>query len=150
MRNILFLCTGNSARSIMAEAYMNKAGANGWSAYSAGSHPTGAPNPLALLTLEKYGLSDEAHDGAPRSKSWDEFARDDAPIMDVIVTVCDNAAGETCPIWPTSNGRAPLKLHWSFPDPAAANGTNEEKSAFFQKVFMSIRAKIDAFLNEQS
>ncbi len=147
--NILFLCTGNSARSIMAEAYMNQAGRNAWRAWSAGSKPTGAPNPLALETLAAHGIDP----GAARSKSWDEFAalnasRSDAPVMEAIVTVCDNAAGEACPAWPTRKGETPIKLHWSFPDPAAVEGTHAEKRAAFETVFADIRARIDAFLAE--
>ncbi len=146
MRTILFLCTGNSARSIMAEAYMNHAGANRWRAYSAGSIPTGAPNPFALETLRAHAIAMEA----PRSKSWDEFAADDAPIMDVIVTVCDNAAGEVCPVWPSRDNICPRKLHWSFPDPAAIEGGDDAKRAAFETVFADIRARIDAFLAEDS
>ncbi|GAB4517735.1 MAG: arsenate reductase ArsC [Amphiplicatus sp.] len=142
MKNILFLCTGNSARSIMAEAYMNYAAAERWRAYSAGSQPTGRPNPLALETLKAHGVPI----GAPRSKSWDEFARADAPVMDVIVTVCDNAAGETCPVWPTAGAKRPEKLHWSFPDPAAATGDGAARRAAFEKVFQAIRNRIDDFL----
>ncbi|MEM9618190.1 MAG: arsenate reductase ArsC [Pseudomonadota bacterium] len=148
MRNILFLCTGNSARSIMAEAYMNKAGAGGWRAFSAGSKPTGAPNPFALQTLRNHDIPlgpEPLH-----SKSWDEFANGDAPIMDVIVTVCDNAAGETCPIWPAKDGRRARNLHWSFPDPAAAKGEEEEKRTAFETVFASIRTHIDKFLRENA
>ncbi|MEQ1929991.1 MAG: arsenate reductase ArsC [Parvularculaceae bacterium] len=146
LRNILFLCTGNSARSIMAEAYMNHAGKAHWRAFSAGSAPTGRPNPLALETLRAQGVPR----GAPRSKSWSEFARDDAPVMDAIVTVCDNAAGETCPVWPGAAGAPPPKrLHWSFPDPAAATGTDEEKRAAFKTVFADIRIKIDGFLEAE-
>lgn len=142
-RNILFLCTGNSARSIMAESYMNHEGRGRWRAFSAGSHPTGTPNPLALATLSGHGITTEA----PRSKSWDEFAKEGAPVMDVVVTVCDNAAGEVCPIWPTrAGGAAPKKLHWSFPDPAAAKGSEAERRAAFEEVFAAIRAKIDAFI----
>ncbi|MEZ5893800.1 MAG: arsenate reductase ArsC [Parvularculaceae bacterium] len=143
-RNILFLCTGNSARSIMAEAYMNRAGRGRWRAFSAGSKPTGKPNPFALQTLAAHGI--EA--GAPRSKSWGEFAPPDAPLMDVVVTVCDNAAGETCPIWPHRKGVNPRKLHWSFPDPAAMGETDAERREAFEQVFADIRAKIDAFLTE--
>ncbi|MFN0022974.1 MAG: arsenate reductase ArsC [Parvularculaceae bacterium] len=142
---ILFLCTGNSARSIMAEAYLNAAGAPAWRAYSAGSKPAGRANPYAIETLAAHGL---AAPGA-RSKSWDEFAVEDAPVMDVVVTVCDNAAGEVCPIWPMRGGRAPRKLHWSFPDPAAATGSDDDKRAAFEAVFTDIRAHIDAFLAEQ-
>jgi arsenate reductase len=97
--------------------------------------------------LSAYGI--EA--GAPRSKSWDEFARAGAPVMDVVVTVCDNAAGETCPIWPAREGTPPKKLHWSFPDPAAATGSDEEKRAAFARVFAEIKTRIDRFLeNDQS
>lgn len=146
-KNILFLCTGNSARSIMAEAYMNHKGAPRWRAYSAGSKPTGKPNPFALETLAAHGITPDA----PRSKSWDEFAGAGAPHMDVVVTVCDNAAGETCPIWPVRpGGQAPAKLHWSFPDPAAAQGSDDEKRAAFQQVFSDIRARIDALLKESA
>ena len=120
MKTILFLCTGNSARSIMAEAYMNHMGKDapggGWRAYSAGSKPTGKPNPFALETLKAHGI--DLIEPA-RSKSWDEFAAEGAPALDVVVTVCDNAAAETCPVWPHKQGQAPLKLHWGFPDPTA-------------------------------
>jgi arsenate reductase len=145
MKKILFLCTGNSARSIMAEAYMNAKGAPFWRAYSAGSKPTGTPNPFAIETLSAYGTPAER----PRSKSWDEFAAPGAPAMDVIVTVCDNAAGEVCPIWPGKTGQAPQKLHWSFPDPAAAEGDDTARRAAFAAVFADIRARIDAFLTAQ-
>lgn len=146
MKTILFLCTGNSARSIMAEAYMNAAGAGRWRAFSAGSHPTGRPNPLALATLASHGI--EAR--APRSKSWDEFAGADAPQLDVVVTVCDNAAGEICPVFPARPGRPIRKLHWSFPDPAAVRGDDAEKRAAFEDVFQSIRSRIDAFLESEA
>lgn len=146
MKSILFLCTGNSARSIMAEAYMNAKGAPDWRAFSAGSHPAGKPNPLAIETLSAHGIAAVE----PRSKSWDEFAREDAPAMDVVVTVCDNAAGEVCPIWPTQGGRAPKKLHWSFPDPAAVAGSDAEKRAAFEAVFADIRTRIDAFLKDNA
>jgi len=144
MRNVLFLCTGNSARSIMAEAYLNKAGAGRWQAFSAGSKPTGKPNPLAIETLAAHGV---AADGA-RSKSWDEFADAGAPLMDIVITVCDNAAGEPCPVWPMRPGKAPRKLHWSFPDPAAATGDEAERRAAFELVFADIRTRIDALLAE--
>jgi arsenate reductase len=145
VRNILFLCTGNSARSIMAEAYMNKAGAGRWRAYSAGSHPTGRPNLLALETLSVHGVPAVN----PRSKSWDEFAAAGAPVMEVVVTVCDNAAGEVCSIWPTRQGRPPQKSHWSFPDPAAVTGSDAAKRAAFEEVFADIRARIDDFLGSE-
>lgn len=143
-RSILFLCTGNSARSIMAEAYMNKAGAPNWRAFSAGSKPAGKPNPFALETLAAHGVP------APgaRSKSWDEFAARGAPPLDAVVTVCDNAAGETCPVFFAPGGAAPRRFHWSFPDPAAATGADAEKRAAFETVFADIRARIDAFLAE--
>lgn len=148
MRNILFLCTGNSARSIMAEAYLNQAGAGQWRAYSAGSQPTGIPNPFALKTLARHEISLGLD--APRSKSWDEFAVDSAPIMDFIVTVCDNAAGEVCPVWPSQNGQAPQQKHWSFPDPAAAEGSDAQKLDAFETIFTSIRVQIDQFLREDA
>ncbi len=147
-RNILFLCTGNSARSIMAEAYMNEAGGGRWRAWSAGSKPVGAPNPLAIETLSAMNIPATGGDGPPRSKSWDEFARADAPLMDAIVTVCDNAAGETCPVWPSRAGASPRRLHWSFPDPAAATGDLKARRAAFARVFHDIRQRIDAFLEE--
>ena len=125
---------------------MNHAGKGSWRAFSAGSKPVGAPNPFALTTLRNYGI--EPSD--PRSKSWDEFARGDAPVMDVVVTVCDNAAGETCPVWPTRGGAQPTKLHWSFPDPAAETGADEQKAAAFARIFADIKSKIDAFLSDQS
>jgi arsenate reductase len=146
MKSILFLCTGNSARSIMAEAYLNAKGAPDWRAFSAGSKPTGKPNPLALETLVAHGI---AAPGA-RSKSWDEFAAPGAPVMDAIITVCDNAAGETCPVWPVRSGTPPLRLHWSFPDPAAATGSHAERRAAFEAVFTDIRTQIDAFLAGRS
>lgn len=121
-----------------------------WQAFSAGSKPTGAPNPFAIEMLSLHNI---ALPETLRSKSWDEFAQpaanaEGATVMDVIVTVCDNAAGEVCPIWPTHNGEAPRKLHWSFPDPAAAIGNSAAKRAAFQAVFTDIRTRIDAFLLE--
>ena len=152
MKNILFLCTGNSARSVLSECYTNHVGGDQWRAFSAGSFPTGTPNPFALKTLEKHGM--KAVDGLGdevRSKSWDEFAEDGAPIMDVVVTVCDNAAGETCPIWPVrQGGTPPVKFHWGYPDPAAATGTDAEILQAFEDVFFDIRAKIDEFLKEDA
>ena len=141
-RTVLILCTGNSARSIMAEAYINQAGNGAWRAYSAGSQPTGAPNPFALSTLSEAGVSA----GEARSKSWDEFAGPGAPAMDVVITVCDNAADETCPVWPG----APRTLHWPFPDPAAVDGSDAEKALAFREVFAAIRAKADAFLADEA
>src|SRR5437016_1440604 len=125
--NVLFLCTGNSARSILAEAYLNHAGKGRFRAYSAGSHPGGKINPFALELLQSKGIP---MDGL-RSKSWDEFAAPGAPQLDYVFTVCDNAAGEVCPLWP---GR-PTKGHWGVPDPAAVRGTDEEKRKAFLDAF---------------
>ncbi|WP_061286743.1 arsenate reductase ArsC [Herbaspirillum chlorophenolicum] len=135
--NVLFLCTGNSARSIMAEALLNTMGKGRFNAYSAGSHPAGAVNPLALEQIHAtgYPLNDL------RSKSWDEFAAPDAPKMDFIITVCDNAAGEVCPIWPGQ----PISAHWGFEDPATATGTDEQKRAVFSKVARQIMTRVNIF-----
>jgi arsenate reductase len=133
--NVLFLCTGNSARSIMAEAYLNKVGQGRFRAYSAGSHPGGLVNPFAVDVLTAADVSTE---GA-RSKSWDEFAEPGAPQMDFIFTVCDNAAGEVCPIWPGH----PTSAHWPFEDPAAFEGNKAETRIKFVEVFSQIRRRID-------
>ena len=139
--NVLFLCTGNSARSILAEAYLNHA-AKGWfRAYSAGSHPGGKVNPFALELLAKNGIPISGL----RSKSWDEFAAPGAPKLDFVFTVCDNAAGEVCPIWP---GR-PSKAHWGVPDPAAVQGSDEDKRRAFSDAFARLSSRIDAFLAER-
>lgn len=137
--NILFLCTGNSARSIMAEALMNSKSRGRLRAYSAGSHPVGQVNPFALEKLEQlaYPVADL------RSKSWDEFARPDAPPMDFVITVCDRAAGEMCPIWPGQ----PMTAHWGFADPAAVEGTDAKKRAAFDRVFREIGNRIGVFLS---
>lgn len=137
--NVLFLCTGNSARSLLAEAYLNSLPGKSFQAFSAGSQPTGAPNETALETLKTAKIS---IDGL-RSKSWDEFAAGDTPQMDFIFTVCDNAAGEVCPIWPGH----PASAHWPFEDPAAFEGSDVEKRAVFLDVFRQIRARIDVFVN---
>jgi arsenate reductase len=125
--NVLFLCTGNSARSIMAESYLNHVGKGKFRAYSAGRFPKQEVNPLALATLRAHAITV----GTPRSKSWDEFGSHAGPRMDLVITVCDNAAGEVCPIWPGT----PAKAHWSFPDPHDA--------ATFESVFAAIRSAID-------
>jgi arsenate reductase len=135
--NVLFLCTGNSARSIMAEALLNSMGKGRFNAYSAGSHPNGTVNPLAIEQIAPTGYPLDKL----RSKSWDEFAAPGAPRMDFIITVCDNAAGEICPIWPGH----PISSHWGFEDPAAATGTNEEKRAVFSKVARQITTRVNIF-----
>jgi arsenate reductase (thioredoxin) len=136
--NVLFLCTGNSARSILAEALLNRKGAPNFTAYSAGSYPKGAVNPLALKQLESVHLSTEGL----RSKSWDEFAGPGAPKMDFVFTICDNAAREACPLWPGQ----PITAHWGVPDPAAVHGTPEEMERAFRDAFMVIERRIDLFL----
>jgi arsenate reductase len=136
--NVLFLCTGNSARSILAEMYLNHAGRGRFRAFSAGSFPKGEVHPLSLETLRAADIPI----GDARSKSWDEFARPAAARMDLVITVCDNAAGEVCPIWPGT----PAKAHWSFPDPAAAQGSDADKRAAFARIFADIRAAIDRLI----
>ncbi len=131
---VLVLCTGNSARSVLAECLINDLGGGNWHAYSAGSTPTGQINPLTIEILTENG---HAVTGL-RSKSWDEFATPDAPRMDLVITVCDNAAGEACPIWPG----APRKIHVGFPDPAAAQGDHQQRLAAFRDVYAMIGTKI--------
>ena len=135
--NVLFLCTGNSARSIIAESILNKDGRGRFRAFSAGSHPKAAVNPLALKVLDSYGYSTE---GA-RSKAWDEFADASAPEMDFVFTVCDNAAGEVCPHWPGQ----PMTAHWGIEDPAAVEGTDLEKERAFVVAFRYLKNRIGAF-----
>ena len=135
--NVLFICTGNSARSIFAEAILNHRGASQFRAFSAGSFPKGTIHPNALRQLEAAGLSS---DGL-RSKSWNEFARLGAPEMDFIFTVCDNAANEVCPIWPGH----PVSGHWGVPDPAAVQGTPEEVERAFREVFFILERRIALF-----
>lgn len=134
---ILVLCTGNSARSILAEALFNYLGAGRVKAYSAGSKPTGEVNPLALATLEKHGIPC----GGARSKSWDEFAAPGAPPIDFIFTVCDNAANEACPVWPGH----PTTAHWGIPDPAHVEPL-EARRAAFEQAYQALRKRIEAFL----
>jgi arsenate reductase len=136
--NVLFLCTGNSARSILAEAILNRQGAGKFHAFSAGSDPKGAVNPFALKLLGEF---DHPLEGL-RSKSWSEFAVPGAPAMDFVFTVCDNAAGEACPLWP---GR-PMTAHWGVEDPAAVEGTDLEKEAAFVKAYGYLKNRIDAFI----
>ena len=136
--SVLFLCTGNSARSILAEAYLNSAGRGRFKAYSAGSKPGGRVNPFAMELLQKSGIDT----AGLRSKSWDEFAKPDAPQMDFVFTVCDNAAAEACPYWPGK----PVTAHWSIADPAAVTGSDDVKRAAFTRAFADLKARIDKFL----
>jgi arsenate reductase (thioredoxin) len=137
--NVLFLCTGNSARSIMAEAIMNQKGQPTFSAFSAGSFPTGKVRPEALKQLESARLPT----AALRSKSWEEFSRPGAPKLDFVFTVCDNAAKEVCPIW---SGQ-PMTAHWGIPDPAAVSGTSDQIEKAFRDVFFTLDRRISLFLN---
>ena len=137
--NVLFLCTGNSARSILGEVLLNQLGAGRFRGFSAGSHPKGTVHPLAIDVLNRNGLPTEAL----RSKSWDEFAAADAPVMDFVFTVCDNAAGEACPIWPGQ----PMTAHWGIEDPAAIDGPDFEKRAAFNNAFRFMRNRIAAFVS---
>jgi arsenate reductase len=136
--NVLFLCTGNSARSIMAEAILNQKGAGRVNAYSAGSHPSGAPRPEALAQLASASIPT----AGLRSKSWDEFAAPSAPHMDFVFTVCDNAANEPCPLGPGQ----PMTAHWGIPDPAAATGTPEQIARAFRDAFTILDRRIGLFL----
>ena len=133
--NVLFLCTGNSARSILAEAILNKSGHGKFVGFSAGSHPAGRVNPHALSLLERLGFAT----GDLRSKSWDEFATPDAPALDFVFTVCDNAANEVCPAWPGQ----PMTAHWGVPDPAAVTGDEAAIHAAFRKAFLLLQRRID-------
>jgi len=137
--NVLFLCTGNSARSVMAEVLLNAFGEGRFRAHSAGSHPAGRVNPYALELLRNNGHSTEGL----RSKSWEEFARPGAPQMDFVITVCDSAAGEMCPVWPGQ----PMTAHWGFQDPAALEGTEDEKRRLFHLVYQQIARRLRIFLD---
>ena len=139
MYNVLFLCTGNSARSIMAEALLNHKGKANFHAFSAGSHPTGRMNPEAIRQLEAAGLPT----AGLRSKSWDEFAKPGVPQMDFVFTVCDNAANEICPVWPGQ----PVTAHWGVPDPAAVAGANEQVVRAFREAFVTLDRRIGLFLS---
>ncbi|MFD2181703.1 arsenate reductase ArsC [Rhodoplanes azumiensis] len=135
--NVLFLCTGNSARSILAESILCKDGRGRFNAYSAGSQPKGTINPLALKVLERAEYPTEGL----RSKSWTEFATPDAPVMNFVFTVCDNAAGEACPVWPGQ----PMTAHWGIEDPAAVEGTEIEKERAFVQAFRYLKNRISVF-----
>ncbi len=135
--NVLFLCTGNSARSILAEALINQWGRGEFRGFSAGSHPKGAVHPIAIQLLQRMNLPTEGL----RSKSWDEFAAPGAPPLDFVFTVCDNAAGEACPYWPGQ----PITAHWGVPDPAAVEGTDTEKWVAFRDAFQALENRIQIF-----
>ena len=137
--NVLFLCTGNSARSILAEAYLNAAGKGRFKAYSAGSKPGGRVNPFALELLRTTRIGTEGL----RSKSWDEFAKPGAPEMDFVFTVCDSAAAEECPYWPGQ----PMTAHWGVPDPAAVEGSDEDKRRAFHEAFRALSTRINLFVS---
>jgi arsenate reductase (thioredoxin) len=136
--NVLFLCTGNSARSIMAEAILNHRGGANFTAYSAGSHPSGKVRPEAIKLLREAGLETEKL----RSKNWEEFAKPGAPHVDFVFTVCDNAAKESCPLWPGQ----PMTAHWGVPDPAAVAGTPEQIERAFRDAFVTLERRISLFL----
>jgi protein-tyrosine-phosphatase len=135
--NVLFLCTGNSARSVMAECIMNRVGAGKFRAFSAGSHPRGLIDPAVLTLLTKLHHQTEGL----RSKSWEEFAQPDAPKLDFVFTVCDDAAGEVCPVWPGQ----PMSAHWGVPDPVSFQGNKAERAAFCADVYRMIKNRISIF-----
>ncbi len=137
--NVLILCTGNSARSIMGEALFAVLGKGRFQAFSAGSHPAGKVNPFAIEKVASIGYPTDSL----RSKNWDEFAQPGAPQMDFVITVCDNAAGEVCPVWPGQ----PISAHWGFEDPAALEGTDAEKRQAFDKAFRQIMTRVQIFVN---
>lgn len=137
--NVLFLCTGNSARSIIAEALLNNIGKGNFRAFSAGSQPVGQVNPHALMLLEKYRFPT----GELRSKRWDEFAQPESPGFDFIITVCDRAAGETCPVWPGQ----PMTAHWGIPDPAAVEGDDEARHRAFHEAMNQLQRRISVFVS---
>jgi arsenate reductase (thioredoxin) len=135
--NVLFLCTGNSARSVLAEVQLNALGAGRFKAWSGGSHPRGEINPFTLQLLKQMGLPAEGL----RSKSWDEFAASNAPVMDFVFTVCDQAAGEQCPVWPGQ----PVTAHWGVPDPAAVEGSDDMKKRAFKDAAATLRKRLELF-----
>ena len=135
--NVLFLCTGNSARSVMAEALLNVLGESRFHAYSAGSFPSGKVQPIAAELARAFGYTEPL-----RSKSWDEFAQVDSPVIDMVITVCDNAAGELCPIWPGQ----PVTAHWGVPDPVAVDGAEGDRLRAFQSAWLMLRRRVDLLL----
>ena len=137
--NVLFICTGNSARSILAEGLLNDLGQGRFKAYSAGSHPKGQVHPLAIRTLQHWNLPTDGY----RSKNWDEFAQADAPLLDFVFTVCDNAAGEVCPVWPGQ----PMTAHWGVYDPAAVEGSEDKQRAAFMDVAIILKRRIELMLS---
>ena len=137
--NVLFLCTGNSARSILAEAILNREGRGRFKAFSAGSHPKGEVHPMALKTLDEMGFPTEGY----RSKNWEEFAAPGAPELNFVFTVCDNAAGEVCPVWPGQ----PMTAHWGVPDPAKATGNEAERRLAFADAYRMMNNRIGIFIN---
>ena len=138
VQHVLFICTGNSARSILAEGLLNHLGAGRFIAHSAGSHPSGVVNPFALSTLKAMRIAIDGY----RSKNWDEFALPGAPVLDFVLTVCDNAAGEMCPFWPGQ----PMTAHWGVPDPAAVHGSDEEKARAFMATALTLKRRIELML----
>ena len=138
-KNVLFLCTGNSCRSIMAESIVNRLGQGGFRGYSAGSHPTGRVDPRAIALLQRLNYPT----GELRSKDWAEFAAEGAPVMDFVFTVCDQAAGEVCPVWPGQ----PMSAHWGLPDPAAVTGNEGERRLAFAETLRMLNHRIGAFVN---
>lgn len=137
--NVLFLCTGNSARSILAECILNREGRGRFKGFSAGSQPTGRVHPLARALLERRNFATDSL----RSKNWDEFAEPDAPELDFVITVCDNAAGEVCPVWPGQ----PMSAHWGLPDPAAQQGSPTEQALAFANTFRMLTNRMSVFVN---
>ncbi|GGB33207.1 ArsR family transcriptional regulator [Roseibium aquae] len=140
MRRVMFVCTANSARSVLAEAILRHRGGRRFEAYSSGSSPRGTVNPDALLCLARHGLPTTGY----RSKSWDEFASEKAPVLDLVVTVCDSAAGESCPVWLGH----PMTVHWGIPDPASVDGDEAVRAAAFDLAFLRLSKRISAFLDE--
>lgn len=139
VRTVLFICTGNSARSIIAEGMLNAMGRGRFQAYSAGSHPKGAVHPLALRQLERMGIATSGF----RSKAWDEFAQPGAPVLDFVFTVCDQAAGEVCPVWPGQ----PMTAHWGMPDPAAVEGPETVQDKAFVDAAATMKRRLELFLS---